>query len=231
MTESDKIVDWARSQIGIAENPLGSNTVIYNTLYYGRAVSGDAYPWCMAFVWCAFDQCGLSRLFYDGKKTASCTTLMKWSKNKGLFHDSGFKVGDIVFYDWDGDPYSEHTGIIVEARSDTDLRVVEGNCSDMVKLTTPKRSTILGVFRPQYAEEEQVTTCTPTMPILKRGAKGIPVWSLQNLLVKRGYSVGRWGCDGDFGADTESAVKKFQTDKKITADGICGGKTWTELYK
>lgn len=230
MTESETIVNWARNQIGVAENPKGSNNVIYNTLYYGRAVSGDAYAWCMVFVWCAFDQCCLKRLFYNGNKTASCTTLMKWAKSNGLFYDSGFQVGDIVFYDWDGDPSAEHTGIIVEAHSDTDLRVVEGNCSDMVKLTTPKRSTILGVFRPEYGGKEE-TTCEPTMPILKRGSKGVPVWSLQKLLVKKGYSVGRWGCDGDFGADTESAVKKYQTDKKITADGICGEKTWTELYR
>jgi peptidoglycan hydrolase-like protein with peptidoglycan-binding domain len=37
--------------------------------------------------------------------------------------------------------------------------------------------------------------------------------------------------DGDFGPQTELAVKKFQTDLVITpADGIVGEKTWTALW-
>lgn len=47
------ILAVARSQIGTKESPKNSNNVIYNTWYYGHAVSGDAYPWCMTFVeWC-----------------------------------------------------------------------------------------------------------------------------------------------------------------------------------
>ena len=26
----------------------------YNTAFYGREVSGRAYPWCMAFIWWVF---------------------------------------------------------------------------------------------------------------------------------------------------------------------------------
>lgn len=238
MTQAEQIVKWARAQIGTAENPPGSNNVIYNTLYYGRAVSGDSYPWCMVFVWCGFDQCGLSELFYGGKKTASCTTLMKWAKSVGRFYVSSFHVGDIIFYDWDGDPSSEHTGIIVEVRSDEDLRVVEGNCGDAVKLTTPKTSTIMGVFRPAYKDEPPAipvpTTpangCTPTLPVLLRGSKGIPVWSLQKLLIKLGFSVGPDGADGDFGPNTLAAVRKFQSSCGLTTDGVVGADTWTALY-
>ena len=43
----------AKSQLGTKESPKNSNNVIYNTWYYGHAVSGSAYPWCMTFVeWC-----------------------------------------------------------------------------------------------------------------------------------------------------------------------------------
>ncbi len=43
----------AKSQLGTKEKPKNSNNVIYNTWYYGHAVHGDAYPWCMTFVeWC-----------------------------------------------------------------------------------------------------------------------------------------------------------------------------------
>lgn len=47
------VLDVARSQLGTSEYPKNSNNVIYNTWYYGHAVSGSAYPWCMTFVeWC-----------------------------------------------------------------------------------------------------------------------------------------------------------------------------------
>ena len=48
------ILEFCRSQIGVAEDPMGSNNVIYNTDYYGKPVSGDKYPWCCVFVWDVF---------------------------------------------------------------------------------------------------------------------------------------------------------------------------------
>ena len=48
-----KLVKIAESQVGVKETPSGSNKVKYNTWYYGRVVSGSAYPWCCVFVeWC-----------------------------------------------------------------------------------------------------------------------------------------------------------------------------------
>ena len=43
----------AAAQVGVKESPANSNNVKYNTWYYGKAVSGSAYPWCCVFcVWC-----------------------------------------------------------------------------------------------------------------------------------------------------------------------------------
>lgn len=48
-----QLVRIAESQVGVKETPSGSNHVKYNTWYYGREVSGSAYPWCCVFVeWC-----------------------------------------------------------------------------------------------------------------------------------------------------------------------------------
>lgn len=48
-----QLVKIAESQVGVKETPAGSNKVKYNTWYYGRVVSGSAYPWCCVFVeWC-----------------------------------------------------------------------------------------------------------------------------------------------------------------------------------
>ena len=54
MTEIDRLVYAAEAQIGTAEDPPGSNNIKYNTANYSHAVSGDAYPWCMVFVWWVF---------------------------------------------------------------------------------------------------------------------------------------------------------------------------------
>ena len=74
-------------------------------------------------------------------------------------------------------------------------------------------------------EEIPVTT----LPTLKRGSKGEYVTLLQTKLVQKGYSVGSYGIDGDFGSGTLKAVKEFQQDHGLTADGIVGAKTWAAL--
>ena len=63
----------AARELGITESPPGSNQVKYNTWYYGQAVSGSAYPWCMVFVQWVFAQAGVSL----PSRTASCGALMR----------------------------------------------------------------------------------------------------------------------------------------------------------
>lgn len=66
-------------------------------------------------------------------------------------------------------------------------------------------------------------------PTLKRGSKGPYVKELQEELIKRGYDLGKYGADGDYGRATEAAVKAFQTDNGLKADGICGPDTWNAI--
>ena len=87
MATAKQIIDKAISYLGTKESPANSNNVVFNTHYYGRAVSGASYPWCCAFVWDIFRMCGASSLFYDGKKTAYCPTVKNWGTSKGLTID------------------------------------------------------------------------------------------------------------------------------------------------
>lgn len=66
-------------------------------------------------------------------------------------------------------------------------------------------------------------------PTLRKGNTGVYVTLMQTELIQRGYDCGSKGADGIFGKDTEAAVKKFQEDHGLTADGICGPKTWEAL--
>jgi eukaryotic-like serine/threonine-protein kinase len=61
------------------------------------------------------------------------------------------------------------------------------------------------------------------------GDKGQRVVQVQCMLTKRGYSVGSAGVDGEFGRDTESAVKQFQSAKGLEVDGQVGPATWGAL--
>lgn len=66
-------------------------------------------------------------------------------------------------------------------------------------------------------------------PTLRRYAKGEWVKEMQAELLRRGYDLGKWGVDGSFGAQTEAALKAFQKDNGLVADGICGEKSWAAL--
>ena len=69
------------------------------------------------------------------------------------------------------------------------------------------------------------------LSILQKGCVGKEVESVQLLLDGRGYSLGKYGVDGDFGSATEKAVKAFQKDKGVEDDGVVGTDTWTKLIK
>ncbi|GGQ84293.1 hypothetical protein GCM10010195_44910 [Kitasatospora griseola] len=62
-----------------------------------------------------------------------------------------------------------------------------------------------------------------------RGDSGAKVKELQALLIFWGYSVGSTGIDGSFGAATEAAVKRLQSNDGLKVDGIVGAATWKDL--
>lgn len=67
--------------------------------------------------------------------------------------------------------------------------------------------------------------------VLRSNAKGEQVKNLQRLLIAKGYTLKKYGTDGDFGDETEVAVKAFQKVNNLTVDGIVGQKTWDKLLK
>lgn len=79
--------------------------------------------------------------------------------------------------------------------------------------------------------EEPCVNITLALYMLAKGSKSQQVKLLQRTLIGWGYSVGVYGADGDFGAATEKAVKKFQAANKLAADGIVGKDTWTALLR
>ncbi|WP_035290296.1 N-acetylmuramoyl-L-alanine amidase [Clostridium sp. KNHs214] len=65
--------------------------------------------------------------------------------------------------------------------------------------------------------------------IVRKGAKGEITKIIQETLLKKQYNLGSSGVDGVFGQFTENAVKAFQKNKNLVADGIVGINTWKAL--
>ena len=70
-----------------------------------------------------------------------------------------------------------------------------------------------------------------TRKTLRKGDKGSAVKDLQEQLIRLGYPLPKYGADGDFGKETEAAVKAFQMDNGLQADGVVGAKTYAALDK
>lgn len=66
-------------------------------------------------------------------------------------------------------------------------------------------------------------------PILRRGSVGPYVTSVQAKLIQLGYDLAPYGADGQFGAKTEAAVRSFQLDAGLNADGVVGPATHAAL--
>lgn len=92
--------------------------------------------------------------------------------------------------------------------------------------------TLSGLTKRRKAEQKLFLQALPEleaeMPTrtLKRGDKGSEVVWVQQALVRKGYIV---AIDGDFGKNTEQAVKDFQT--KAFVDGIVGEQTILKLVR
>ena len=66
------------------------------------------------------------------------------------------------------------------------------------------------------------------LPVLRYGNSGNAVRVLQTLLTYNRYGV---GISGSFDVLTETAVKAFQANRRLSADGIVGSRTWRELTR
>lgn len=65
--------------------------------------------------------------------------------------------------------------------------------------------------------------------VVDKSMNGYDIMVLQSILKARGYAVSE--VDGNFGEELDAAVRKFQTDYSLGADGVAGPKTWGRLLQ
>jgi len=107
-----------------------------------------------------------------------------------------------------------HTGIYVVGGS---VIHASGHSSGVIDSPMPRNWTHYAIPIGLYKEGEIPMA---DMYLIRRGDKGERVKALQESLMKLGYPLPRFGTDGDYGTETEEAVKKFQKDQDLPEDAV-----------
>ena len=200
------------------------------TVKYGQQWVGKHVIDCSGVWWLAMKELG-SYMYHGSNTMWNKYTVAKGRLSKGKRTDGQeLKPGTAIFTGInDGD--HNHVGIYVG-----DGKVLEaGGTQKGVILTnvTLAKWTCWGEMKyVDYGntEKSEIKPTDPT-PTLRKGCKNEYVSLLQTKLIMLGYDLGKYGADGDFGTKTQEAVKKFQEDRGLKADGIVGPLTWAELDK
>lgn len=225
--------------IRIMEAEVGTHEGANNQTKYGdemhaiqpRNMDKNA-AWCDAFFdWCILKLCEYFGYGADMARQVLCGDFDDYTyasvalyKKAGRWSSAPHR-GDQIFFGGSG-----HTGGVISVSGGTE-NTIEGNKGDEVRKCSYSihSPSIIGYGRPRY----YLLTGKPTaadMPLLKKGATGVDVETLQKMLIAKGYSCGESGADGSFGNATLQAVKRFQNDSGLEADGEVGPLTWGKLF-
>lgn len=250
----DKVLNLARAEIGYHEKANNAhldskeaNSGSGNWTKYGRDLdseksfyngSKNGYAWCDVFVdWLFFSCFGAEtamKMLCQPRNSAGagCAYSAKYYKDAGRWTTKP-QVGDQVFFIVGSE--INHTGI-VESVSDSQIVTIEGNSSGQVSRHIYEASIgyIAGYGRPRWElakseTQEEVVTVTNNVNILQVGAKGNVVVEMQKRLIALGYDVGPDGADGEFGENTEAALKRYQRDNNLMEFGYMGPETFQLL--
>ena len=152
MSGIQALLDVARSQLGVHEDPPYSNRVKYSAWY------GLTGPWCDMFVsWCA-DQSGNADVIGKFAYTPSHEAWFRKNGREVNIRDA--KPGDILFFNFIG--RTSHVGI-VEANRGDGLITIEGNTNgagsrdggSVIRHFRSWSSGIVSVHRPAYLENSE----------------------------------------------------------------------------
>lgn len=229
----NKIVNRANSIIGMSRDEVNCS---------------GTHAWCAHCVSEVLRWCGINNM-YD----LSCNALYKkMSASPEWDEPNDYPIpADFIFFDFN-DPNNpdpdesylplDHVGIVVAFDESTGtITYVNGNGNSSTHVTKQtisvhsrcvaywmryigKNSSAVAITE---AHKEEVSVSLPT---LLNGCKGEAVKTMQTLLkYKFNYDLPKYGCDSDFGAETNYALRKFQKEHSLFEDGICGKNTWTAL--
>ena len=159
----NKFIQTAQSYLGYNEWD-GTHQIIidiYNN--YGNLPRSYAVQytdsWCATYVSAMAILCGLADTVIP--RECSCEHQINLFKKLGVWVEDDTYMpsnGDIVYYTWDGDEYTEntqwsdHVGIVIDVTNEHDILVIEGNKNDQVSYRTIWKNYpyIRGYATPKY---------------------------------------------------------------------------------
>lgn len=239
MTGVNDMLAEARKSLGWGE-PAGGNPIhkwyaARNGHYFGNPTT----PWCdMSITYWAYKSGNYTEVCPSGDRAYTVWHAGDFQRKGRWFPGTDANVrasraGDIVFFDWDGTntiAKVDHVGIVEKNLGGGRVQTIEGNTDNKCLRRVRTASSIAGYGRPAYKAATPKPVSAPSgSPILRTGSKGDHVKELQRALMKAGQKLPRYGADGDFGDETEVALKAFQRSVKITADGEYGPQSAKKL--
>lgn len=159
---AEAVLQWFIDNDGLAEQPDGSNHVPGVT---DRCGLGNV-AWCAEAVSVALMAGGFGSLdgfflempgFWTDYRWgwAYCPNIVTAFRDAGRWHLSEPLPGDVVLFDWDGDNWADHVGIVEQDLGDGTVLTREGNADNRVGQHRRSALDILGYGRPPYATEEE----------------------------------------------------------------------------
>lgn len=244
MTAVDKLIAVAEDQIGYLEKKSNkdldsktANAGSNNYTKYNRdlkAWTGVGYinaQWCQAFVdWCFIKAFGAE----DAKKllyvfTNYTPTGSDAFKKRGRYIKRGKgtpKRGDVIYFYSSSKGRIGHVGIVYKVSGKT-VYTIEGNTSGASSLITngggvrKKSYSMSSSYIDGYGSVDYAAIGDTVVEGLHRGDEGSAVRKMQEaLLIWRPDCLPEWGADGDFGEETEKAVKAYQEAAGLPVTGV-----------
>jgi hypothetical protein len=124
------ILNAIRPEVGVAEQPPGSNDSPRIAQYRQATAGSGVGPWCAYFVSWAARQAGVP-LGDQGQGFGRVDDVMAWAQNTGKALPAGSTpaAGDLIVWD-------EHIGVVESVDPDGTIHTIEGNSSDKVSQRT-----------------------------------------------------------------------------------------------
>jgi hypothetical protein len=162
MTTVNTVLRRAQSQLGVHEDPPGSNICAYTKWY------GTSGPWCGMFVSWVFSHAGLPLPATTAKGFAYTPSGAAWFQRQGRWTRTPWP-GYVVFFNWPGDSINRisHVGIVESVRVDGSVITIEGNTGTAYGgsvMRHVRRNGIVGYGVPNYVggADDWFAQATPT---------------------------------------------------------------------
>lgn len=254
MNAVEKLIAVAEAEVGYLEKESNSNlddktknagdanyTKYNRDLLAWTGVGKIKYEWCQAFVdWCFITAFGLEnakKLIYVWTNYTPTGSNAFKKKDRYIKRGQGKPSrGDVIYFYNKDKGRIGHVGIVYKVSS-TKVYTIEGNTSGASELVTngggvkKKSYSLTSTYIDGYGIVDY-SVVDDTINYLRRGNVGEAVKEMQKMLV--GYDdnyLPKYGVDGDFGEETEDALKDFQAKENLEVTGVYDDKTKETLEK